>query len=497
MVEKMTTTVTPALTTRQSAWRRRWRQAVGGALSLLVLLVGAGCQTHPEVIGKVKLEMMQGRLADPEQLSGALSSNDDRLLLHLERGRLRQINDDLDGSISDYLAAMSFFEEQDEKARYTVSGAGSQIMATMVNDRTLPYTGRSYEHIMLLQQQTLNMLAKNDYESLGVMVNNLVYQIGQAEKRYREELEAVEKKRQDGHEKAYSAVDDMPAFQSQMAAMNRAAATVRNSFQNAYVYYFSGMYYESRQDWSNAYLAYKTALQLQPGCRTFQDDVRRLARRMQREGELKEFGLEPMPAQAAPAPNTGVVVFFYEQDYVDEKQSFQLSVPIPTSAGVTLVNITFPYYQEMTDCLAPLAIHSHRGQKLAMTELACDVQRLAVKDLSEQMPGIITRMVIRATLKAIAGHEMQERMGAGAGLLATVAMAMLEQPDLRGWLLLPRYAQVARLELPAGEHELVLVPRGTANMQQTISVPVSAGKTTVMHIVSVPGRMISRVTPLP
>ena len=72
----------------------------------------------------------------------------------------------------------------------------------------------------------------------------------------------------------------MPAFQNQMAAMNRDAAKVRNSFQNAYVYYFSGMYYESRQDWSNAYLAYKTALRLQPTCRTFQDDVRRLARRM-------------------------------------------------------------------------------------------------------------------------------------------------------------------------------------------------------------------------
>ena len=290
----------------------------------------------------------------------------------------------------------------------------------------------------------------------------------------------------------------MPAFQNQMAAMNRDAAKVRNSFQNAYVYYFSGMYYESRQDWSNAYLAYKTALRLQPTCRTFQDDVRRLARRMQREEELKEFGLEPAAAPSVtPAPGAGIVVFFYEQDYVDEKQSFQLAVPIPTHAGVTLVNITFPYYPEVTNRLVPLAIQSRRGQELAVTELACDLQRLAVKDLSEQMPGIITRMVIRATLKAVAGHEMQRQMGLAAGLAATLAMALLEQPDLRSWLLLPRYAQVARLELPAGEHELALVPRSALNMQQSISVPVSAGKTTVVHIVGVPGRMISRVTPLP
>lgn len=489
--------MTSTLATRLSAWRCQWHQAACCALSLLALLVGGGCQTHPEIIGTVKLEMMQGRLADPEQLSSALKSNDDRLLLYLERGRLRQINDDLDGSISDYLAAMNFFEEQDEKARYAVSDAGSQIVATVVNDRTLPYTGRSYERIMLLQQQAINMLAKSDYESLGVMVNNLTYQIAQAEKRYQEELEEVERERQDGHKEAYSAVDDMPAFQGQMAAMNRAAATVRNSFQNAYVYYFSGMYYESRQDWSNAYLGYKTALQLQPGCRTFQNDVRRLARRMQREEELKEFALEPLPPSPSPSPDAGVVVFFYEQDYVDEKQSFQLSVPIPTSAGVTLVNITFPYYQEMTDCLVPLAIQNSNRQDLAETELACDMQRLAAKDLSEQMPGIITRMVIRATLKAVAGHEMQEHMGVAAGLVATVAMAMLEQPDLRSWLLLPRYIQVARLELPAGEHELVLAPRSTLNMQQTVSVPVSAGKTTVVHTVGVPGRMISRVTPLP
>jgi hypothetical protein len=492
----MTMTMTFAHPQQYLAWRRRL--AACCALCLLALLAGSGCQTHPQVVGKIKLEMMQGRLANPEQLSSALNSSNDQLLLYLERGRLRQINDDLDGSMADYLAAMSFFDQEDAKARYTATGAGSQVMATMVNDRTLPYSGRSYERIMLLQQQALNVLAMGDYEGLGVMVNNLAYQIGQAEKRYQEELEAVEKQRQDGHEKAYSAVDSMPAFQNQMAAMNRDAAKVRNSFQNAYVYYFSGMYYESRQDWSNAYLAYKTALRLQPTCRTFQDDVRRLARRMQREEELKEFGLEPAAAPSVtPAPGAGIVVFFYEQDYVDEKQSFQLAVPIPTHAGVTLVNITFPYYPEVTNRLVPLAIQSRRGQELAVTELACDLQRLAVKDLSEQMPGIITRMVIRATLKAVAGHEMQRQMGLAAGLAATLAMALLEQPDLRSWLLLPRYAQVARLELPAGEHELALVPRSALNMQQSISVPVSAGKTTVVHIVGVPGRMISRVTPLP
>lgn len=490
-------TMTMTFAHPQQYLARRWHLIAVWALSLLALLAGSGCQTHPEVVGKIKLEMMQGRLANPEQLTSTLSSSDDRLLLYLERGRLRQINDDLDGSMADYLEAMSFFDQEDEKARYTATGAGSQVVATMVNDRTLPYTGRSYERIMLLQQQTLNYLAKGDYEGLGVMVNNLAYQISQAEKRYQDELEAVEKKRQDGNEKAYSAVDSMPAFQNQLAAMNRTAAELRNSFQNAYVYYFSGMYYESRQDWSNAYLAYKTALRLQPSCRTFQDDVRRLARRMQREEELKEFGLEAAAAAPQSLPDAGTVVFFYEQDYVDEKQSFQLAVPIPTHAGVTLVNITFPYYPEVTNRLVSLAIQSRRGQELAVTELACDLQRLAVKDLSEQMPGIITRMVIRATLKAVAGHEMQQQMGLAAGLAATLAMALLEQPDLRSWLLLPRYAQVARLELPAGEHELALVPRSALNMQQSISVPVSAGKITAVHIVGVPGRMISRVTPLP
>ncbi|NLE55019.1 MAG: hypothetical protein GX617_08800, partial [Lentisphaerae bacterium] len=119
------------------AWRRRL--AACCALCLLALLAGSGCQTHPQVVGKIKLEMKQGRLANPEQLSSALNSSNDQLLLYLERGRLRQINDDLDGSMADYLAAMSFFDQEDAKARYTATGAGSQVMATMVNDRTLPY----------------------------------------------------------------------------------------------------------------------------------------------------------------------------------------------------------------------------------------------------------------------------------------------------------------------------------------------------------------------
>jgi hypothetical protein len=464
-------------------------------LCLLLLLVSSGCQTHPEVVGNIKNEMRQGRLAKPERLSGALGNRDDRLLLYLERGRLRQINGDLENSSDDYLRAMHFFEQEDEKARHTVTGAGRQLMATMVNDRTLPYSGRSYERIMMLQQQAFNMLAQADLESLGVMVNNLTYQIGEAEKRYEKVLAQVEKNRQSANQGAFSAVEDLPAFRAQLASMNRQAAQLRNSFQNAYVYYFCGMYYESRHDWSNAYLAYKTALRLQPDCRRFQDDVRRLAQRMQREEELAEFALEPMPA-ATQARNTGTIVFFYEQDYVDEKQSFQLSIPIPTSAGVTLVNVTLPYYAESSRRLSPLLIQDRRGRRLATTELACDLQLLAAKDLSEQMPGIVTRLVLRATAKAIAGHELQQRLGVGAGFAATLAMAVLEQADLRSWLLLPRYAQVARLELPPGEHDLTLRSPGAANMQQSIRVTVSAGKCCAVHIMDVPGRMVTRVMPL-
>lgn len=482
---------------------REHKHVLQGRKLLALVFIGAclvlltGCQTHPEAVGKVKAEMMLGRLPDPEKLSRAMTGEDDRLLLLLERGRLRQISNDLDGSMADYLAAMDFYSREDEKARHTVTGAGSQVMATMINDRTLPYSGRSYERIMLLQQQTFNYLAKRDYDNLGVMVRNLVYQIDQAQRRYQEELEDLEKKRQGGNEKAIAAVDSMPAFQQQMAAQNRVAAAVRNSFENAYVYYFCGAYYESQQDWSNAFLAYKSALSLQPTCRTFQEDLRRLAFRLDLQAELAGLGLENATPPPPLPPETGTVVLFHEQDYVDAKQSFRLALPVPTPAGVTLVNVTFPYYAVAADTLTPLLIQGAGGQPLAQTELACDLQRLAVKDLSEQMPGIITRMVIRSSLKAVAGHEMQRQMGLAAGLAATVALALLEQADLRSWLLLPRYGQIARVHLPAGEHQLNLAPRSTLAMQQTITVPVSAGKTTMVHVVDVPGRMISWITPLP
>ena len=156
----MTMTMTFAHPQQYLAWRRRL--AACCALCLLALLAGSGCQTHPQVVGKIKLEMSSARRPEQRALPHTVTTTP-----VLER-RLRQINDDLDGSMADYLAAMSFFDQEDAKARYTATGAGSQVMATMVNDRTLPYSGRSFERIMLLQQQALNVLAMGDYEGLGV-----------------------------------------------------------------------------------------------------------------------------------------------------------------------------------------------------------------------------------------------------------------------------------------------------------------------------------------
>jgi hypothetical protein len=127
-------------------------------------------------------------------------------------------------------------------------------------------------------------------------------------------------------------------------------------------------------------------------------------------------------------------------------------------------------------------------RSLGTTETIADVGRMAVDQYAAIYPQVIGRAVARRVIKKGVVYAGKEAMRVGNNSLANVALDVggiaweaTEQADTRCWALLPDRIQVLRVEVPAGEHELVLRPVSrwqTAAAGQARKISVADGRNT-------------------
>ncbi|MDO4569340.1 MAG: hypothetical protein Q4D38_03030 [Planctomycetia bacterium] len=133
------------------------------------------------------------------------------------------------------------------------------------------------------------------------------------------------------------------------------------------------------------------------------------------------------------------------------------SVP-PTFASVPIAAVLdTPCPYESADVLI-------NGTKRAQTETLVDVNRMAVEQFEVNKPWIIARAVARRVVKKATVYGAKEATDTDSftgELLFDIAGLMweaAEEADTRCWSTLPGKIQVARLELPAGRHQISLTP---------------------------------------
>lgn len=456
---------------------------------IVALLFLASCMTHQKAVNKVKAGLQTGQAVDITYFSQKLEGQD-RLLMLMERGRARQLAGSFQESSADYLEAIRRFEQLEDKAVVTVTGTLAQAGAIVTNDNIIPYDGEAFERIILHQFDAFNRLATGEFDFVGVNVRNAGYRLDREMERHDKEMKEVNAARQ--QHASLPQVTDQPGYQSNLAASAALAATLANSFQNAYVYYFAGVWYESRKEWGNAYVAYKRALELRPGLAMIRADAARMGVLNGIEAdELAALGGAP----AAPEAGTEVIVFV-EEDFICAKDAFYLPIPIFTGNGLIMIPISLPYYRISAEQPAPVQVFDAQGRLMRSSDLLCDFRALAVKALQEQMPAIIVRLAVRATAKGLAVAAAR-RTDAWAGLAAQAYTLVSEQADTRSWLLLPRYAHALRFRLPPGKHSLTLQHAVYPPRQARLELECVAGGMVVVHMMSIPGKLQVHAARLP
>ena len=454
-----------------------------GGILLFLLLAGCSISTtfrpYPHKIAPFQQQLTT---ATPPDFRKALKSErrgNDKILYNLEHGRAAQLFGQTEISRKDFAVAIETIRNNEQRALISAGQIGASLASFATNDNALPYAGEGYERVLLHHYQALNYLLEADLSGAGVEFRWANSEQQEALNRHAKELEKAEheaQKRNVGNAAQNS------EFQQRYAQLDEVAGRLKNSFQNAYSFYLSGVVYELLGEENDAYIDYKKALEIYPENSYVQRDVLRLAQRLQMEDDLaslaKRFPTLYNTRTVAAKSGEGELILLYEEGFVPSRE--EIKIPFFLPGG--LVTLAFPYYRGPWRDLYPSLEVLTGNTPLGRTELLCDVRGLALKSLQEKMPILLTRQVVRAVSKSLAQQAARQRFG-DAGQLGMILYSVLsENADLRSWLTLPENVQILRVNLPAGEQQLRLQSPNSL-LGTDITIDVKSGGKTILYAV--------------
>jgi hypothetical protein len=285
-------------------------------------------------------------------------------------------------------------------------------------------------------------------------------------------------------------------YEKNFTGMAEVLAKSKSSVLNPYVLYVSGMIHEMNGELDDAYISCKKGLEVMPSNPYLQRDVVRLARRLNKTNDFDKLKLSyPVLWKQfetnASSGKDGRLVVLYEYGWAPQKKEVFITL--------AAVAVAYPVYQFKWREAAPMLVSSELGE-IGPTAPICYMNALALRALKEEAKWRIIRQSARVAIKGsvfAAGTAMAFASGntgmqlAGAGIMAASAIYnnASEKADLRCFMTLPENVQILAADIPAGTHKLAFAPQGT-QLRLEESVPVIAGKTTIVRVVQVGARLI-------
>ncbi len=246
--------------------------------------------------------------------------------------------------------------------------------------------------------------------------------------------------------------------------------------QNAFARYLSAVLYESEENWNDAYIDYKEARQLQPNFPGIGLDLYRLAH-LQRDTDgkekwEKEFSLTAEQKEKAlaslPRHKKAQLIIIYENGVSPVKK------PHPNFYQI-------PKFYPRTNPVSVARVEIN-GQRSGETQTMNDIEYTAIENLDEKYAGIVAKKMAGIVAKEVAAHQIGKMTKSPElELISKLAFYLSDQADLRSWNLLPRDLQILKVDLPAGEYEVRIVPEGAEAKTKTVKVKLQEKQRLFIH----------------
>ncbi len=366
------------------------------------------------------------------------------ILDNFEKGRVSFLNKDYQGSF-DYLSQSDqAVRQQQDLAVISVSESLTSVGALAINDNLSTYYPADYELGFLHLYLGLNYLKNNDLQGALIEMRRANQVQEKAKKEREESLAAAEE------ELKISGI--APNMGSVLSNYPDAGKTLQ-AVQNGYLLYLSALLYETDGDLNAAYVDYRRALAVSPNNAEVIDGTMRVARRLGMQEDLAKLQSRYGESKAISGGDAKVIVL-EEQGVVEALQGWKVSLPVYDSQGNSaLYSLALPYYRNTTH--VPYSSLFLNGEALVSDKLV-DVDLMAQQGLSERMPSMVVRQVLRVVAKDRIRKETANKEENVGNLLFNVWNTLTEQPDTRSWQTLPRVALSASSIVNSGVQTLIV-----------------------------------------
>jgi hypothetical protein len=384
----------------------------------------------------------------PDNLAGDILDN-------MEKGRVYWLNQQYDLSRAAFNQGDVAVSQQQDRALISVTEQAASVGALTTNDNLLDYVPGDYELGFLHLYLALSYLQSNDLEGALVEIRraNLVQ-------------EAAKKTRQHELEAAKAQIDDN-GVSTDISTVMAGYASLGNqlqAIQNGYLFYLSALLYETNNNFNDAYIDYQRALTLYPDNRAIIEGAMRTAEKLSMTDDLARMNKRYGPLSKL-KEGQGRVIVIQEQGVVDAMSEWKIALPVFDGRGQGAVySLALPYYP-------PVSHDQYQAPQLNQSQISADllvdVNLMAQKGLSEKLPVVITRQILRLVVKNQLRKEAAKSDEAGiANLVLNVWNTLTEQPDTRSWTSLPASAFSSSQVVMAGPQVLQI-----ANKQYQFDVP--------------------------
>jgi hypothetical protein len=403
------------------------------------------------------------------------SRHNNYALSQLEKARLQFLAGNWSASQKSFEKAYEQVSAQEQAAKVQISRGLKKASSAVSNDNVIAYEIPSYEQGMLHSYQALNYLYQGSLEGALVEIRraNIVQE------------RALETNKTELLEAQKIMVDkgiNSNSLQKNYPSMDNLIGEVKNSYQNAYTFYLSGLLYEAGKQPNDAYIDYKRAIEIYPDNTYLQQDVLRLAKQLGMFEDYEFFKQKFGSYNANDKKISNQVVVIFEQGIVNAREEARLNLPFfDNNDDYKFFTFSLPIYRGNLSSEMPLNI-SINEKSYASQEIV-RLQSLATKNLKDQLPGLVTRQALRIVAKEKLRRNLKKSGGDVGNILASLYNVASERADTRSWSSLPENVQIVRIEhLSAGHQELLV---SYAGKREIIEIDVAENSTTIINFTAI------------
>lgn len=478
---------------------------------ILISLVLTGCagamRNYDREMSGTLNHIQSGNL--DESLKEIESNNkfgDKDLLYFLEKSEILSLNGKKTESLELRLLADEKVKNWEQEARFNPQMLLGNVGSVVVNDKVRRYDGRDYEKVFLNNRLAVNHLQLGDWEKARIEIKKMHEREAIiAEFRAKEIEDAERKASEKGITTTYNDLAGYP-----VGLLNDpAVVALKNGYQNAFSHYLAGFIYESLGEKSLAAAGYRQAIELRPDVEFLKEALVNLDGALvktvkENKNIVENTYAEEVKSQpktksktkaralknnqnndvvtntSPPVNNVNIVtteaannltdtLIIFESGTAPSFKSVQIPIPLPLAGHVGVTPISFPVIESHSDNVQYTNV-AVGNEKIGLSEVV-DFNLMAKRALKDEMPGIVTRSIVRAISKAVAQQAANQQDDSGVtGLLLLIGGLIMEGADERTWRTLPSTISIGRARFNEGTYKLLAdSPFGKVEQEVKIS----------------------------